>query len=171
MKSSYFTKTRNVYWSSEYEDLVNFLTGIRASDRADERAAESKIFELNVHVIVFAAIVGVLEGRHGKEISGTRKEINSATFEGQQLDDYIFLVALLSEEDVNLNFFRDEAGEERALRVFEAYANGGLGFLMEKLSTSLHQEPEQFLMGLLRDYKVAFTPSPDAKKKSIQLFT
>ena len=170
MKDSYFLKPRNMYWSEEHEDLVNFLTsGRNASDAAGERR-EARIFEFNVHVIVFAAVVGLLEGRR-KEMSGGRKEVSTAIFENHSVDGYIFLVALLSGKDVDLDLFRDEAGEERAIRLFEEYANGGLSYLMERMTVSLHHEPEQFLLSILKERGVEFNASAQPSEKAIKLFS
>lgn len=93
-------------------------------------------------------------------------------FENNGLDGYIHLIALLSKKDVDLDLFRDEGGEERALRIFEEYVNGGLAFLMEKMAASLHQDPEQFLLSILRDRGVKLTAvEKSTEKKSIKLFS
>jgi dnd system-associated protein 4 len=128
-KASRFSVERSIYWPAEYFDIVNVLTGKLADGTS---APGTALYQFNTGAIVFAAAVGLANGRH-RAVGSERKEITTSTFAGhqlagQQLDTYIFLIALLSKKNVDAGLLRVE-NEDTVLRIFEQYAAGGLEIL------------------------------------------
>jgi len=123
-KQSLFSKERLVYWSDEFADVVNFLTG----KDAQGNATHSPLCSLNADAIALAATVGIKHKRKREFGNGTRKEISTATFATRGLEPYIFLIGLLSGVMPNVEILRPD-NEELLIREFEQYAIGGLEFL------------------------------------------
>lgn len=123
-KQSLFSKERLVYWSDEFADVVNFLTG----KDAQGNATHPPICSLNADAIALAAAVGMKHKRKRGLGDGARKEISTATFATRGLESYIFLVGLLGGAMSNVEILRPDH-EEQLIREFEQYAAGGLEFL------------------------------------------
>lgn len=123
-KQSLFSKDRLVYWSDEFADVVNLLTG------KDEQgnATHPPLCSLNADAIALAAAVGMKHKRKREFGNGIRKEISTATFATRGLEPYIFLVGLLSGVMSNVEILRPD-NEELLIREFEQYVTGGLEFL------------------------------------------
>lgn len=123
-KQSLFSKERLVYWSDEFADVVNFLTG----KDAQGNATHPPLCSLNADAIALAAAVGMKHKRKREFGNGTRKEISTATFASRDLEPYIFLVGLLGGVMSNVEILRPD-NEEFLIKEFEQYATGGLEFL------------------------------------------
>jgi dnd system-associated protein 4 len=123
-KQSLFSKERLMYWSDEFADVVNLLTG----KDAQGNATHPPVCSLNADAIALAAAVGMKHKRKREFGNGVRKEISTATFATRGLESYIFLVGLLGGTMTNVEILRPE-NEEQLIREFEQYAAGGLEFL------------------------------------------
>ena len=128
-KQSLFTKERIIYWSDEFADVVNQLTG----KDADGKTVQPAIYSFNTGAIALAAAVGVTQKRKREFGSGGRKEISTATFASHGLESYIFLVALLGGSFDSVEIFRPD-NEELLIKEFEQYASGGLEYLRSEFS-------------------------------------
>lgn len=128
-KQSLFSKERLVYWSDEFADVVNLLTG----KDAQGNSTHPPLCSLNADAIVLAAAVGVKHKRKREFGNGGRKEISTATFATRGLEAYIFLVGLLGGSMSNVEILRPE-NEEAILKEFEQYAAGGLEYLRSEFS-------------------------------------
>lgn len=169
-KVTLFNKVRNIYWPEEYDGLVTFLRDPQARSQEQESSGrEMRVFPLNVHVITFAAVVGLVEGRK-KEVTKDRKEIATHIFESNGLAEYLYLVPLLASKEPELDLMRGEIGEERSIRLFEQYACGGLEILQEKRIKTLHQQVDMFVTEILRDYGVRFDQQNDGANNTVKLF-
>jgi dnd system-associated protein 4 len=145
-KQSLFSKERMVYWSDEFADVVNLLTGRDALGNS----THSPICALNADVIVLAAVIGVKQKRKRDFGAGVRKEISTATIASRGLEPYIFLVGLLAESMSNVEILRPE-NEEVLIREFEQYAAGGLEYLRGDFSSSPTTPPELIVEKLISD--------------------
>lgn len=123
-KPSLFSKERIVYWSDEFSDVVNLLTGRDSQGNA----THPPLCNLNAEAIALAAAVGVKQKRKRDFGNGVRKEISTATFASRGLESYIFLVGLLGGSMTNVEILRPD-NEEMLIRDFEQYAAGGLEYL------------------------------------------
>jgi len=110
------------------------------------------LFERNVHVVCFAAGIGIKVGRR-ESISGEKLlEIDSVTFNNNSLGIWIFLISLMSNDEPDLNIFRTSEGESEAIKNFQEYAAGGLAYLNEKLNEDSVQTPFMFVRKLLDSF-------------------
>lgn len=123
-KQSLFSKERLVYWSDEFADVVNLLTG----KDAQGNVTHPPLCTLNADAIVLAAAVGMKHKRKRELGGGGRKEISTATFATRGLEPYIFLVGLLGGAIPSVEILRPD-NEESLIKEFEQYAAGGLEFL------------------------------------------
>ncbi len=123
-KQSLFTKERVIYWSDEFADVVNQLTG----KGPDGKVIQPAIYTFNTGAIALAAAVGAVNKRKRDLGSGGRKEISTTTFASHGLESYIFLVALLGGSFDSVEILRPD-NEELLLKEFEQYAAGGLEYL------------------------------------------
>jgi dnd system-associated protein 4 len=123
-KQSLFSKERLVYWSDEFADVVNILTG----KDAQGNATHPPVCSLNADAIALAAAVGLKHKRKREFGNGVRKEISTATFATRGLEPYIFLVGLLGGAMTNVEILRPD-NEEMLIKEFEQYAAGGLEFI------------------------------------------
>jgi dnd system-associated protein 4 len=155
MLKSIFLHHRNVYWPEEYEGVVEFLAG------------QDGLFKFNTGVITFAATIGLAE-KYKKKLEGKRKEIAIGIFENHKLTPYIYMIALASESELNLDLMRNEAGEETTIRIFEAYAAGGLSILNDRRNTGGLKSAYLFAYDLLRDYDSIGSGKGKGKKSAIQ---
>jgi len=130
-KPSLFSKERLVYWSDEFADVVNLLTG----KDAQGNSTHPPVCSLNADAIALAAAVGIKHKRKREFGNGVRKEISTATFATRGLEPYIFLVGLLGGTMTNVEILRPD-NEELLIKEFEQYATGGLEFLRTELSLS-----------------------------------
>lgn len=128
-KQSLFSKERSVYWSDEFADVVNLLTGKDTEGKPTHPA----LYGFNTGAIALAAAVGVAQKRKREWGSGGRKEISTATFASHGLESYIFLVALLGGSMASVEILRQE-NEEFLIKEFEQYAAGGLEYLRSEFS-------------------------------------
>jgi dnd system-associated protein 4 len=128
-KQSLFTKERVIYWSDEFADVVNQLTG----KDADGKIVQPAIYSFNTGAIVLAAAVGVAQKRKRELGSGGRREISTTTFASHGLEMYIFLIALLGGSFESVEIFRPD-NEELLIKEFEQYASGGLEYLRSEFS-------------------------------------
>jgi dnd system-associated protein 4 len=151
MHKSIFSRDRTIYWPEEYDDIVEFLKGSNGESK-------SGVFTYNTGIVVLAATIG-LKDKYRKKIEGRRKEIALSTFEEHGLSHYIYLIALASEEKLNLDLMRNEAGEEAAIRIFESYAAGGLSILNQRQNTGGLKSPYLFMYDLVTDYGIAANQS------------
>lgn len=120
-----------MYWSDEFADVVNLLTG----KDAQGNAAHTPLCSLNADAIVLAATVGIKHKRKREFGGGGRKEISTATFASRGLEPYIFLIGLLGGSLPNVEIMRPE-NEESLIREFEQYVAGGLEFLRSDFELS-----------------------------------
>jgi hypothetical protein len=130
-KPSLFSKERLVYWSDEFADVVNLLTG----KDAQGNATHPPVCSLNADAIALAAAVGMKHKRKREFGNGVRKEISTATFASRGLEPYIFLVGLLGGSMTNVEILRPDS-EEPLIKEFEQYVAGGLEFLGAEFSQS-----------------------------------
>lgn len=128
-KQSLFSKERLVYWSDEFTDVVNLLTG----KDAQGNATHPPVCSLNADAIALAAAVGMKHKRKREFGNGARKEISTATFATRGLETYIFLVGLLGGSMTNVDILRPD-NEELLLKEFEQYVAGGLEVLRAEFS-------------------------------------
>jgi len=144
MRRQLFTDDYTIYWPKEFEQVVEFL-----KERGNQ---EGEVFSNNMEVIVFAAAVGLKEGRKPKETDKKqRNEIALSTFLGRDeeksLAEIIYLVALCDREDsnVDISFMRNPEGERRALEIFQSYAAGGLAVLNDLWLSARTRTPQRFV--------------------------
>jgi hypothetical protein len=143
-----FTRDRNVYWPTEFTPEMNLLKGI------DERnqPVSNPLYPFFTGAMVLAATIGVANLRKREIGSGGRQEIGTSTFaSGQQgrLEKFIFLIPLLGNSPLGLEFLRPE-NEEELVREFERYAAGGLEMLRGMFNESAGKSPDLIIEGLLR---------------------
>lgn len=156
-KSSHFSKERNVYWSEEFQDVVNLLTG----KDDDEETISTSIYQFNTGAMTLAAAMGVKHGRKRELGAGRRKEISTVTFASHRLESYIFLIPLLGNNG-DVEILRPE-NEEELIREFERYAAGGFEVLRGIFDESAGKNPEvvlQSLMGSARNSNNVLSPLP-----------
>ena len=155
-KPSYFSKERNVYWSEEFQDVVNLLTGKDEEDRT----VSTPIYQFNTGVMTLAATMGVKHGRRRELGPGRRKEISTLTFASHRLEPYLFLIPLLG-NDGDVEILRPE-NEEELLKEFERYASGGFEVLRGIFDESAGRNPEVVLQSLMgtRRYHDVLAPLP-----------
>lgn len=124
-----FVSDHTIYWPSRYEGVVEFLKGDTSINQK-----KNILFPLNVHAIVLASCIGIVN-KNSLKLDADRKEIPISAFHNNSLSVYLYLIPMLAEENVNIDFFKDKDGESKAISIFERYAAGGLEILNEKLAT------------------------------------
>lgn len=136
-----------IRWPEKYHPVVDFLI-----NGLEEKSNDNSLFERNVHVVCFAAGIGLKVGRR-ESITGEKLlEIASDTFTNNSLGIWIFLISLLSKDEPDLNIFRTSEGESEAVKCFQEYAAGGLAYLNEKLNEDSVQTPFMFVRKLLDSF-------------------
>ncbi len=140
-KSPIFKKDRNLYWSSEFSDIVNIFTGT-----GDEgNITQSKMFSTNAHVMVLAASIGVHAGGGLREVpTSQRKEISTQVFFSQGLESYLLLIPMMGEPERGQDLIRPE-NDELLCRLFEGYAGRGFEILSRIFNDSPGKSPEILL--------------------------
>ena len=154
---SLFSRDYTVYWPEKYEGVVEYLK----NGGIEDAKAEQILYKFNVGVIVLSACIGVQHGNKGDN-SGKGKEINVSTFESNGLGAYLYLIPLMANDPPDLNLMRNPEGEEKAIKIFEEYAAGGLEILNDKYKATGLKSPHMFLDDLLRESPF-LRPSPDSK--------
>ena len=142
---SLFSHDHTIYWPSKYERVVEFL-----KNGTEGKPNIKSMYRFNVEVIVLAACIGLRENNAIQlPANAERKEIALSTFNDNQLGIYIYIIPMLSEERNNIELFRNKAGEDSAIAIFQRYAAGGLEILNDRLNTSGHDSPYLFLNDLV----------------------
>jgi len=144
-QKSLFSFDHTIYWPSKYERIVEFM-----KNGTSEKLNNKSLYKLNVEVIVLAACIG-LRSNNAIEFpsNSERKEISLSTFNENQLGIYIYIIPLLSDEQGNIELFRNKEGENKAISIFQKYAAGGLEIMNDILNTSGHDSPYLFLEDLI----------------------
>jgi hypothetical protein len=155
-KSPIFKKERNLYWSSEFTDVVNILTGIGD----DGSTSQVKMFSTNAHVMVLAASIGVHTGGGVREVSSQRKEISTQVFFSQGLDGYLLLIPMMGDPEKGQDLIRPE-NDEFLLRLFEGYAGRGFEILSRIFNDSPGKSPEILLQSELLKLVPRLPGSPE----------
>jgi dnd system-associated protein 4 len=120
---------RGIKRTKEFETLVRQLAEINHSD------VGRPIFPTMRELMCFAAMLGFEKNRN-KLLGQPTMEIDGRTFENhQQSLDLIYLIALADAKDAEI--LREE-NEDKALDIFERYAQGGF----EIISGWLAAKPE-----------------------------
>ena len=120
---------RGVKRSKRHEGLVRQLT------EAVHPVAKKAIFPTMRELVCFAAALG-FEKERKRELEGEVLEIDGRIFENHQPSvDLLYLIALAEKRDAEI--LRDE-NEDRAITLFEQYAEGGF----EILQGWLNEKPE-----------------------------
>lgn len=142
-----FINSHVIRWPEKYHPVVDFLI-----NGLEEKSNDNSLFERNVHVVCFAAGIGIKVGRR-ESISGEKLlEIESVTFNNNSLGIWIFLISLMSNDEPDLNIFRTSEGESEAVKNFQEYAAGGLAYLNEKLNEDSVQTPFMFVRKILDSF-------------------
>ena len=142
-----FIDSHVIRWPEKYRPVVDFLI-----NGLEDKSNDNSLFERNVHVVCFAAGIGIKVGRR-ESISGEKLlEIESDTFTNNNLGIWIFLISLMSNEEPDINIFRTSEGESEAVKNFQEYAAGGLAYLNEKFNEDSVQTPFMFVRKLLDSF-------------------
>jgi dnd system-associated protein 4 len=141
--SPIFKKEKTVYWSAEYTEIVNALTGV-----SDTGEIKNGMFETNAHVMVFAACFGLNIGGGKRPVSSQRKEISTQTFYSRRLDRYILLIALLGNKEFGQELLKSE-NDEMLIKEFEGFAGRGFEKLASIFYDSPGKTPEMLIQGEL----------------------
>jgi hypothetical protein len=157
-KSPIFKKERNLYWSSEFTDVVNILTGVSE----DGSSNPVKMFSTNAHVMVLAASIGVHAGGGVREASSQRKEISTQVFFSQGLDGYLLLIPMMGEPEKGQDLIRPE-NDELLLKLFEGYAGRGFEILSRIFNDSPGKSPEILLQSELLKLVPRLPGSPESE--------
>lgn len=142
-KNSLFSKERLVYWPEEFAEVVDLLNG---RDKQG-RTVSNSLYSFNTGAVVLAAALGVREKRK-REVGSRRKEISTATFASHDLESYIFLIPLLGDQSIGMDFLRPE-NEEQVIREFERYAAGGLEILSGEMDASAGKSADILIQALM----------------------
>jgi dnd system-associated protein 4 len=142
-----FIDSHVIRWPEKYRPVVDFLI-----NGLEDKSNDNSLFERNVHVVCFAAGIGIKVGRR-ESISGEKLlEIDSETFTNNSLGIWIFLISLMSNDEPDINIFRTSEGESEAVKNFQEYAAGGLAYLNEKFNEDSVQTPFMFVRKLLDSF-------------------
>lgn len=157
-QNSLFIADHTIYWPEKYEQVVEYLkngTGTGTNHQS--------LYKMNVEVIVLAACIG-LKHNNALDLPSEKKEIALSTFNQHGFGVYLFLIPMLSEKQVSVDYFRNKDEEKRAISIFEKYAAGGLEILNERLVTRSMDSPYLFTSDLLSNR------GDDIREVSIELF-
>lgn len=88
------------------------------------------------------------------------EDVSYQQFERGDAENLIYLVALAATQDVNV--IRED-NEDECARIFEEYANGGLGLIKDYLLRDGGEYPDRAIMRLMheRGYLRAVQSEPD----------
>lgn len=157
-KSPLFKKERNLYWASEFSDVVGILTGVSENGEA----TQNRMFTTNAHVMVLAASIGVHAGGGVREVSSQRKEISTQVFFSQGLDGYLLLIPMMGDPEKGQDLIRPE-NDELLLRLFEGYAGRGFEILSRIFNDSPGKSPEILLQSELLKLVPRLPGSPESE--------
>lgn len=153
-----FSYDHTIYWPEKYNRVIDFLrNGTSNSENSQS------LYKFNVDVIVLAACIGLNAG-NAVDLPSERKEIALSTFTSQSLSIYLYLIPMLAEQEVTVDFFRNKEGEDKAIRIFEKFAAGGLEILNEKLLLNTLDSPYFFTSNLRK------IESDDIREINIDIF-
>jgi dnd system-associated protein 4 len=153
-----FSYDHTIYWPEKYNRVIDFLrNGTSNSENSQS------LYKFNVDVIVLAACIGLNAG-NAVDLPAERKEIALSTFTSQSLSIYLYLIPMLAEQEVTVDFFRNKEGEDKAIRIFEKFAAGGLEILNEKLLLNTLDSPYFFTSNLRK------IESDDIREIDIDIF-
>jgi hypothetical protein len=155
-KSPLFKKERNLYWASEFSDVVGILTGVSENGES----IQNRMFPTNAHVMVLAASIGVHAGGGVREVSSQRKEISTQVFFSQGLDGYLLLIPMMGDPEKGQDLIRPE-NDELLLRLFEGYAGRGFEILSRIFNDSPGKSPEILLQSELLKLVPRLPDSPE----------
>jgi len=142
-QKSLFAFDHTIYWPKKYASVVEYLiNGIGSGPNTQS------LYKTNAEVLVLAACVG-LNDKNAVDLSPEKNEIALSTFNGNSLGIYLYLIPMLSDKEVTIDYFRNEEGENKAITVFERYAAGGLEILNAKFATSGLDTPYLFTYDLI----------------------
>jgi hypothetical protein len=142
-QKSLFAHDHSIYWPKKYEPVVKFL-----QNGTGEGTNPQSLYKLNVEVIVLAACVGLNAG-YAIDVPSDKNEIALSTFNTQSLSIYLYIIPMLSDDEVNIDYFRNKEGEGKAISIFERFAAGGLELLNERLISRSLDSPYLFANDLL----------------------
>ncbi len=138
-----FSFDHTIYWPKKYDRVVGYLqNGTGDSDNPQS------LYKFNVEVIVMAACLGIRE-KYAVDLSGETNDINLSTFNSQSLGIYLYLIPMPSDEEPNVDYFRNKEGEDKAISIFQRYVAGGLELLNERLVTRSLDSPYLFTQDLI----------------------
>lgn len=141
-----FSYDHTIYWPEKYERVIEYLkNGFGHGENSHS------LYKLNVEVLILAACVGLEAGNLIDFSSEKKKEVSLSTFTSQSLSVYLYLIPMLAEKEITIDFFRNEEGESRAVSIFEKYAAGGLELLNEKLLSNTLDSPYYFASNLRKN--------------------
>ena len=141
-----FSFEHTIYWPEKYQRVVDYL-----QNGTGQIVNSQSLYKLNAEVIVLAACIGLNAGNAIDVPSDKKKEIALSTFTAQSLSIYLYLIPMLAEKDITVDFFRNKEGEAKAVSIFEKYAAGGLEILNEKLLSNTLDSPYFFTSNLRQD--------------------
>jgi hypothetical protein len=163
-----FSRDRKVYWPTEFIPEMNLLKGVDEKNQP----VSHPLYPFFTGAMVLAASIGVANGRKREIGASGKQEIDTSTFaSGQQgrLEKFIFLIPLLGNSQLGLEYLRPE-NEEELVREFERYAAGGLEMLRGMFSESAGKSPELIIEGLLRGALKGDSEGEGASSEKPKLF-
>ncbi len=145
----------NINRSRLYEDIVQRLAAqsLPGTDR--------RLFPTIRELLCFAAVLGYSEGRKVPlDRSQGVEDVSYQQFERGDAENLIYLIALADSQDINTV---REDNEDECARIFEEYANGGLGLIKDYLLREGGEYPDRAIMRLLheRGYMKVVQSEPD----------
>jgi dnd system-associated protein 4 len=140
MSQDIFSTNHTIYWPELYEPVVNFLVGNENSD---------KLFRNNAELLIFAASVGLRQGVREKLV-GERKEVDLDIIlrlrnDFRDAGSYIFIIALLGCEKIDLEMLRGTEAERECVRIFSEYVCGGLKVISDFYQSAGPLSPYMFV--------------------------
>ncbi len=153
-QKSLFSFDHTIYWPKKYDRVVAYL-----QNGTGDTPNHQSLYKTNVEVIVLAACIG-LNSQNSVDVPTERNGIDLFTFNSHSLSIYLYLIPLLAQDKVSIDFFRNKEGEDRAISIFQRYAAGGLEILNERLVSRGMDSPYLFTSDLLvnNDDKVRDLP-------------
>lgn len=146
---------RNINRSKVHEPMVQQLS----SDKVGSN--ERTIFPTIKSLMCFSALLGIQEGRY-TEIDRSKgvDDIAYTTFETDDSDTIIYLVALAHAKDISI---LKTGREAECITLFEGYANGGLEIVADFLRRTSVEYPDKAILSMLKSMKYLedARPEPD----------
>ena len=110
-----------VFIPAKYKHVVE-----AASAKAD--ASSGGVFETNMHLMVFAALLGAANDEYDDNSWEKGNEIQDQTFFRNNMEGVVYMIALSRTKEASI--LKSEE-EHRAWEVFQAYAAGGFKIIDE----------------------------------------